>query len=93
MRDETAIFKVGRNRELSKRYTTGHFENETKAPICINTGRRFRSVIKRNINETEIPPHKTTYFDFCGPDFFVFSGIRIIWDGYYQFRCIEKRVS
>ena len=60
MRDKTANFRVAQTRRFWKRATTGDFENETKAPICINTGHQFRSVTKRNINETEIPQHKTT---------------------------------
>ena len=51
---------------------TADFENETKAPICNNTRRQFRSVTKRNINETEIPLHKITYFNFCSIVFYFF---------------------
>ena len=54
------------DREFQKRDTADDFENETKAPICNNTGRQFRSDTKKNINETEIPQHKTTSFNFCG---------------------------
>ena len=71
MRDETANFRVAQNRGFRTRDTTGDFQNETKAPICNNTGHQFRSVTKRNIKETEIPLHKTTYFNFCGIVFFL----------------------
>ena len=56
---QNADFENGRD-------TTGDFENETKAPICNNTGHQFKSVTNRNINQTEIPQHKTAYFNFCG---------------------------
>ena len=72
MQDKTANFRVGQKRGFRKRDFTGDFENETKALICNNTGHHFRSVTKRNINETEIPLYKTTYFNFCGIVFIFF---------------------
>ena len=91
MRDKTANFRVAQNRGFWKWDTTGDSANETKAPICNDTGHQFRSLTKRNINETETPLHKITYFKFCGIVFFIFSGTRRIWDGYYQFRYIKKK--
>ena len=85
-----ANFRVKQNWGFWKRDTTVDFEKYKKAPIYNNTGGQFRSVTRRNINETETPLHKTPYFNFCSIVFFWYKKIG---DGYFQFRYIEESVS
>ena len=65
---KTANFRVGKTADFGNGTQAAIFK-ETKAPICNKRSRQFRSVTKKNINETEKPLHKTTYFNFCGKVF------------------------
>ena len=72
MRDKTANFSVGKNTD---------FENR-RQPAILDMRQNHRFVMihvanlglspKKYINETEIPQHKTTYFNFSGMVFLDF---------------------
>ena len=70
MRDKTTNFRVGQNRGFRKRDTTGDFERQKRRFVLIQLASLGLS--PRNINETEKPQHKTTYFNFCGIGFYFF---------------------
>ena len=91
MPDKIANFRVGK---------TADFGNGTQPAILkMRQKRRFviNEVASLGLSPKEISMklknHKTTFFNFSGIVFDFFSGTRKIWDWYYQFRYIEKRVS